>query len=249
MYQLLADYNKQFFFLLLGFECPHQANYCLFSKDLKRAERYTRKRVFKNFDQEKFKREVSRMTELQDCLFSTSADASAAILNHGISRVLDNMAPVRTIQNRKSYVPYLTTRTKELQAAARAAQVKAVESEEQEDWRVYRSLRNQKSRAVKEDQVKWQKDKLSSTNNPSDMWKAAKSMLGWACSGPPTQLYHLGQYVSSPSGLATTMNEFFLEKVKKLRESIPLTDYDPPSKMRESMRERTCTFNFNLVTV
>ena len=45
------------------------------------------------------------------------------------------------------------------------------------------------------------------------------------------------------------MNKFFLEKVKKLRESIPLTDYDPLSKMRESMRERTCTFKFNLVSV
>ena len=126
-----------------------------FSKDFERAERYTRKRVFKNFKQEQFKREVSRMTELRDCLASTSADASAAILNHGISRVLETMAPVRTIQNRKSYVPYLTTGTKELQAAAKAAQVKAVETEEQEDWRVYRSLRNQKNQAVKEDQVKW----------------------------------------------------------------------------------------------
>ena len=45
------------------------------------------------------------------------------------------------------------------------------------------------------------------------------------------------------------MNKFFLEKVKKLRESIPVTDYDPLSRMRESMRERTCTFSFKPVTV
>ena len=191
-----------------------------FSKDFKRTERYTRKRMFKNFDQEQFKTAVASMPELIDSLASTSADLSAAILNMGISRVLDTMAPVCTIQNRKSYVPYLTQATKELQSAAKTAQNKAAETGNQEDWRIYKSTRNQRNKAVKEDRLNWQKEKLISTNDPSDMWKTAKSILGWSSSGPPTQLYHQGSYVSSPSGLATTMNQFFLEKVRKLRESI-----------------------------
>ena len=220
-----------------------------FSNDFKRTERYTRKRVFSNFNKDQFREDVSKMSEQPVCLTSTSAVTAAALLNKGISRVLDAMAPLCSIQNRKSYVAYLTPDTKKLQAATKASQVKAVESEKQEDWRLYRSIRYQKNRAVKGDQMTWQKDKLRSTNNPSDMWKAAKSMLGYACSGPPTQLYHMGQYVNSPSGLATTMNQFFVEKVRKIREIIQITDYDPLSKMRERMRERTCTFSFNQVTV
>ena len=97
------------------------------------------------------------------------------------TRVLDTMAPVRTIQNRTLYVPYLTTNTKQPQAAVKAAQITAVETGSQEDWRLYKSVRNQKNLEVKEDQLRWQKGKLSSTNNPSDMWKVAKSVLGWAC--------------------------------------------------------------------
>ena len=118
-----------------------------------------------------------------------------------------------------------------------------------EDWREYRALRNQKNRSVRQDEVEWQKRKLSSTNNPSDMWKAAKGILGWSSGGPPTQLYHLGVYYSSPSGLATTMNRFFLDKVRKLREGIPRTDIDPLARMRESMANRTCSFSFKHVTV
>ena len=109
-------------------------------------------------------------------------------------------------------------------------------------------MRNQKNRAVKTDEQIWQQGKLSSLNNPSDMWKTAKSILGWTCSGPPTQLYHMGAYVTSPAGLAKTMNMFFLEKVKKLRESIQATDSDPLAKMRENMKSRTCTFSFQPVT-
>ena len=123
---------------------------------------------------------MSQMPELAACLMSTSADVSASLLQQGITRVLDTMAPVRTIQNRKSYVPYLTGETKQLQADVKAAQVTAVESGQLEDWRLYRSVRNQKNRAVKEDQLRWQKDKLSITTDPSDMWKVAKTMLGWA---------------------------------------------------------------------
>ena len=52
------------------------------------------------------------------------------------------------------------------------------------------------------------------------MWKAAKGMLGWCSGGPPTQLFHLGVYVNSPLGLASTMNKFFLDKVKTPREGI-----------------------------
>ena len=113
----------------------------------------------------------------------------------------------------------------------------------------YRAIRNQKNRSVLQDEATWQKKKLCSTNNPSDMWKAAKSMLGWSSGGPPTQLYHLGAYICSPSGLATTMNKFFLEKVRRLREGIPATNTDPLAWMKESMVNRSCSFSFNPVTV
>ena len=80
------------------------------------------------------------------------------------------------------------------------------------------------------------------------MWKMAKSMLGWVSSGPPTQLYHLGNHITSPKGLSTTMNQFFIEKVKKLREGIPQTNSDPLAKMQESMRNNRYTFQFRPVT-
>ena len=71
------------------------------SRDFKRTERYTKKQIFKNFDQEEFRTALSQMPELAACLTSTSADLSAIILQQGITRVLNTLAPVRSIQNRK----------------------------------------------------------------------------------------------------------------------------------------------------
>ena len=176
-----------------------------FAKDMKRRERYTTKRSFKNFQPHLFKAAVQTMPELEACLAVTCPTTAATILTNGITRLLDTMAPVRTIQNRKNYAPYLSMATKDLQSAAMRVQERAASSGRPEDWREYRSLRNPKNCSVLRDKVEWQKKKLSSTTNPSDMWKAAKSMLGWSSGGPPTQLYHLGVFVSSPSGLASTI--------------------------------------------
>ena len=140
-----------------------------FFRDIKRSERYTRKRTFKNFNKELFIASVGSMPELASCLNATCADRAASILTEGITRILDTTAPIRTILNRKDYVPYLTPATKDLQEAVKTAQRTAVETGNLEDWRLYRSMRNQKNRAVKSDEQIWQQGKLSSLNNPSDM--------------------------------------------------------------------------------
>ena len=45
------------------------------------------------------------------------------------------------------------------------------------------------------------------------------------------------------------MNKFFLDKIKRLRSSIPAVLTDPLSKMKEAMRGRMCTFKLQAVSV
>ena len=114
---------------------------------------------------------------------------------------------------------------------------------------MFRGLRNQCVAAQRLDRKNWEKQKLSSKENSSaNLWKSVKSIVGWGNSGPPTKLFHMGKYITSPSGLATTMNKFFIKKVKDLRENIPVAENDPLSKLRESMVNRKCTFEIQLVT-
>ena len=54
--------------------------------------------------------------------------------------------------------------------------------------------------------------------------------------------------LTSQKGLATTLNSFFIDKVKRLTRSIPVVGEDPLSKLWETMANRTYTFNMKKVT-
>ena len=219
-----------------------------FTKSFRQNPRYIRKRIFKKFDKDKFieKLEGSHLHEVLEC---DEVNTATTLLVNKISVILDEMAPVKTIQTRSNYVPWLTEETKTIQRDKIQAQKKAVHTDDIEDWRIFRSLRNQFTSRSRADKVAWEKERLDDQeHSSSDIWKTVKGWLGWGGGGAPTQLQCEGRLVTSPAGLALTMNKFFLEKIKMLRSSIPHSVRDPLRKMREVMRDRSCTFRIERVT-
>ena len=94
------------------------------------------------------------------------------------------MAPIRKIQVRTKYAPWLSEETKLLKAEREAAQERAAESDIPEDWRLYRTLRNQVTGKCREDKKKWEENKLDPKENSStDVWKTVKGWLGWGTAG------------------------------------------------------------------
>ena len=73
-------------------------------------------------------------------------------------------------------------------------------------------------------------------------------MLGWGGGGPPSQLFNDGHLITSPKVLASTMNLFFLNKIKKLKESIPVSVNDPLAKLKEAMKGRRQSLQFKTVS-
>ena len=55
---------------------------------------------------------------------------------------------------------------------------------------------------------------------------------------PPTQLYHLGRFISSPVELASVMNSFFVTKIKNLQQKLPTQKGDPLETLRKMMKNR-----------
>ena len=97
--------------------------------------RYTRKRIFKNFNEEEFKNRVKEMPELKEIEKETYVDRAAELLTNGLTRILDIMAPVKTIQIRENYAPHLSEDTKKLQKIRNSAQAAAAKSGDPADWR------------------------------------------------------------------------------------------------------------------
>ena len=108
-----------------------------------------------------------------------------------------------------------------------------------DDWRYFRSLRNQVTARLRDDKKSWELKKLDiSENNPTEIWRAVKGWLSWGSSGTPIQLFWQEKMITSPSGLANVMNYFFLEKVENLRGRLPLATGDPLNKLRKAQRNK-----------
>ena len=218
-----------------------------YTKSFKHLPRYVKKRSFKNFDEEAFKVQLEECI-LDEILECNDVNMAAELLVSKISVILDEMAPIKTVQVRSNFVPGLEDETKELLAERNRAHELAEESDNPDDWRQYRSLRNKATAKVRADKKRWEQQKFNQDENTStDIWKTVKGWLGWNSGGPPTQLFYQGRMVTKPAGLASSMNNFFLSKIKGLRQKIPAVPMDPLKYLKEAMKNRNCNFKINPV--
>ena len=220
-----------------------------FCKTIQNRQSYIKKRMFKNFHNEDFKTSVSEMPELLNIKLCQDVNLAASMLTQGLTRILDSMAPIKTIQIRNNYAPHMGEDTRLLQGRRNAAQEQAVRSGEQEDWRTYRILRNQTTASLRRDLVTYRREKLCSVDNsPADVWRTVKQILNWDGGGSPSQLFYQGRMLTRPVEVAGGINAFFIKKVKDIIKNIPVVDADPLEKLRERMRGRTCSLTFQPVS-
>ena len=103
----------------------------------------------------------------------------------------------------------------------------------------FRKLRNEVTKNLRNEKLRWQKQKLETCGNDSGkLWKNMLGWLGWCSSGSPSKLYHEGQIVTSPARLADIMNKFFISKVDKIRENLPMAAEDPLKTLKHMMKDK-----------
>ena len=217
-----------------------------FTKGFRPLPRFVRKRTFKEFNEEIFKDNI-KSCGLEEVYLCTDANSAAEVLSKKLTMVLDMMAPIKKFQTRTNYAPWISKETKELKNKREAAQKKATETGNHEDWRMFRVLRNKVTGKCREDKRRWEREKLDAKNSSTDIWKTVKGWLGWGILGTPSQLFWEGTLVTTPRGLSTAMNKFFLDKIKRLRNGIPAQTADPLRGLREAMQGRNCSLSLGRV--
>ena len=89
------------------------------------------------------------------------------------------------------------------------AQRNASFSQCDEDWKVYRILRNKVTSVLKNEKIDWQRAKLGNCGgSPNEQWQLVKGWLGWKASGSPSQLFHEGHLISKPLEIADCLNQY-----------------------------------------
>ena len=92
------------------------------------------------------------MWDLYQC---QDADKAAELFSAKINAVLDNHAPVVTVQIREKLAPWVSNETKLLMSQRESLHSRVVSTQGDNDWASYRSLRNHVSRRVRGEKGEW----------------------------------------------------------------------------------------------
>ena len=153
------------------------------------------------------------------------------------------MAPIKTFQQRNNYAAWLTEQTKEIMLNRDKAVAKARRTKDPQDWIIATALRNTCTRILRNEKYNSLKNKLAQCEDEKDIsliWKNIKGYLGWGgCSGAPTELTDpaTGQLTNSPKKMAEIQNQYYIEKIQKIRQKLP-PQGDPTSNLRNLMKEK-----------
>ena len=159
-------------------------------KNVVTAARYTKKRSYKNFDQELFLHEI-RKTSWWDIYNSADIDEATELFTQKLTNILDKMVPMKIYQTRRKFVPWLSEETRKLMKERDDLHNLAKSSKEGRDWENYKKTRNKVTGRLKSEKENWQKKTLDNCNNDSGkLWKNILGWLKWSSSGAPTKLFN-----------------------------------------------------------
>ena len=218
--------------------------------------RTIRKRSYKNFVQEKFLSDLRAVSwsEVFEC---ADVDLSTEIFTRKFRDVLNLHAPWVVYQQRKHFKPWITQETKTLMKnrehwkEVAEGHVKAGDAEAAfEAWDKFKNLRNQVNNRKKYEEKNFKTEKIvASLDSPAHIWSTAKSFMNWTdTGGPPHQLNINGKLITKASCIAKEMNNFFVNKVKTIREGIMFLP-NTFTKCKDIMRNKNCRLTLNHVSV
>ena len=115
-----------------------------FSRAVKTTPRYVRKRMYKYFNAVEFVAAVRQISWL-DLYLTEDVDTAVQMLSSRLVFILDTMAPMKTIQVRTKYAPWISKNTLDLIKERNIQQQIASETNDREEWVKFRTLRNKTS--------------------------------------------------------------------------------------------------------
>ena len=207
-----------------------------YSKEIKKNVRYIYKRSYKNFCLSDFLCDLAKISWWE---VYKSADVNFAVefFTENFLGVLDLHAPMKTIQTRTKYAPWLSESTKRLISKRNEIQKVAALNPNSESWNKFKKLRNEVTKKLRLEQKTWQKESLSKCEGSSrDQWQHILGWLDWKNCGSPTQLFYEGKLINKPSEIADAQNEYFINKVGLIQQKLPHSGSDPLAILKRLMQ-------------
>ena len=133
------------------------------SRNIKKNDRYVRKRSYANVNRETFLEEIS-WWDVYSC---TNVNDALQLLSAKITAALDENAPIKTFQTRTKYAPWLSKETENLIARRNESLKIASSTNRNEDLDCFKMLRNQINSRLRTEKKVWQQTKFDDYDHDS----------------------------------------------------------------------------------
>ena len=135
--------------------------------------RATKKRSYKNFNQDSFIREV-KYTSFESVLETDTPEEATERFKNIFCNIIEDHAPMKIFQNRKNYAPWLSDATKKLRNDRDNLKEESTSSQDPEVLRKYRAARNNIKSKNKLEKKEYYQDRFEKAKNENDskqVWK------------------------------------------------------------------------------
>ena len=211
------------------------ANIRLKGNDNRRLD--TRKRSHKNFDPDIYRRRLET-ENWRDIYKITDVDLANDFLESRVVKILDEMCPYKTVQHRTECKTWLKDETKLKMTERDRVRELARITKDPEQWKIYKSLRNEINRDVNKDRKSHYDDLYTRHNLNNDVsatYRTAKNQVGWSKNSSPTSFLHEGKKITDPQIMADMQIQTFVEKTNKLIRELPPPTVDPCKTLSDSL--------------
>ena len=232
--------------------------YTRYSKPPPSPPRTIRRRSYKNFIEEDFLTDLA-VVDWSEVYAATDVDTATEIFTSKFRNVLNQHAPWIIFQMRKNFSPWLTEDTKNLMKERDTWKTKAKElavanpgeaSDEQRlAWEEYKKLRNKINNKKRFEERDYKREKIEENiDDPAKVWNTTKRFMNWKSTGTPSQLEVNHQLVTSAKLIAGLMNQFFVDKVRLIRNGMGQVVTNLGHCM-EIMTNKRCRLSLHYITV
>ena len=191
-----------------------------------------KKRCFKNFSVEAFLLDIYNSGINENVTSCDSIEEASLTFENQFGAILNYHAPLRTIQMRKNYCPFLTEETKLLIEERNILHSEAAKTGDIVLLEEFKAKSKLVKKMVLCNKLTYARTNLAEKSSSKHAWATAKNILGLKKASSPTSVVgENGYLVSDPSLMAEKFNDYFIEKVRLLR-----TKTDIPPKIDPILR-------------
>lgn len=166
-------------------------------------------------------------------------------------RVANNHAPLKKFTVKAKSAPWVDTELRSLMAQRDEAKKVAVLSDSLENRNFYRTLRNRVTKVNRVKKKKYFQKRIEDSGTDSKrMWNVFNEIMGEKSNCTSFVELH-GVYLTKPIQIANYFNEYFVNKVSNLRETMKCMADSNSNELIETfiMKDKLCSFEFHQVNI